>query len=98
MTSWEQNNNREVNNRTPFAMARLQNPTSRPIASYSYTDETQYSSISYQCKKYTVNNHRIVHKMPLGLFKQCLVNHFDIRYKMQDITWPTRNPVRNNLN
>ena len=38
--------------------------------------------------KYTVDRKRVVVKMPIHLFQQCLVRHFDIRFKRKDIIWP----------
>ena len=46
--------------------------------------------ISKKCDKYIVKGKRVVSKMPLLLFRQCLVNHFDIRFKNHDIVWPMR--------
>ena len=34
---------------------------------------------------------KIVSKTPLSLFKQCLVNNFNIRFKMNNVVWPKRN-------
>ena len=42
-------------------------------------------------KKHTVNGKRIVRKMPLRVFRERLVEHFDIRFRVkQDIAWPKR--------
>ena len=40
--------------------------------------------------EYTVDNKRIVSKMPLHLFQDRLVHHFDIRFKKNDLVWPQR--------
>ena len=40
--------------------------------------------------KYTVNGKRIVKKIPLSIFQDRLVEHFDIRFKKNDIVWPRR--------
>ena len=42
------------------------------------------------CEQYTKDGERIVAKMPLNMFRQCLANHFDIRFKRNDVTWPSR--------
>jgi len=45
------------------------------------------NKITTICEKYCSDGTRIVSKMPLSIFKQCLVNHFHIRLK-NDIVWP----------
>ena len=82
-------------NDIPFAMSRLNQPTSHPQILFpnslnSVLDVTEMKNIASLCRQYTRNNCRVVNKMPLDLFKQCLVNHFDIRYQKNDIKWPTR--------
>ena len=95
---WEDINNqydmRLKRNNTPFAISKLNscfNPTvgdsTEPL--YATTQNTTVDS-SFKYEKYTVNNKRIVSKMPLEIFQQCLVNHFDIRFKQNDIVWPQR--------
>ena len=69
----------------PFAITRLNQPTSHPVDSNSNDDIVPEKLLSTLCKKYTRNNYRIVKDMPLELFKKCLVNHFDIRFKKNDI-------------
>lgn len=39
-------------------------------------------------RQYTVDGKRVVAKMTLRIFQQYLVNHFDIRFKKNDIIWP----------
>ena len=93
---WEDINNqydmRLKRNNTPFAISKLNscfNPTvgdsTEPL--YATTQNATVDS-SFKYEKYTVNNKRIVSKMPLEIFQQCLVNHFDIRFKQNDIVWP----------
>ena len=77
----------------PFAMTRLNQPTLHPVDYNSDDGAVAERSLSTLCKKYTRNNCRIVNKMPLKLFKKCLVNHFDVRFKKNDITWPTRKVI-----
>ena len=55
---------------------------------YQDIDNHDTKYLSESCKKYTVNGNRIVSKMPLSLFRKCLLEHFDIRFKMNDIVWP----------
>ena len=39
---------------------------------------------------FTVNNKRVVRKMPQSLFVECLVEHFHILYSQNNIVWPRR--------
>ena len=83
-------------NKLPFAMSRLRQPTAVPQHADQdradmLSDLTERSNLVSACCKYTEDNCRVVNKMPLELFKQCLVNHFDIRFQKNDIKWPTRN-------
>ena len=39
-------------------------------------------------EEYVEDGYQIVSKMPLKLFRQCLVNHFHIRFKMKSVFWP----------
>ena len=83
-SDWEDEHNRDRSKVTPYAISRL----NRPLLMYTEdttNDSNLYESmgthISSQCKKYTLNNKRIVAKILLALFRRCLVNHFDIRFK-----------------
>ena len=40
--------------------------------------------------KYTKDGKRVVRKMPLQVFQERLVHHFDIRFKRNDLSWPKR--------
>ena len=79
---------------TPFAITRL----NREFETEATTSEDNcgmdsHSDFLNKCEKYAVNGKRVVSKMPLLLFRQCLVNHFQIRFERRDITWPKRNSV-----
>ena len=88
-SNWDNGNN--MNGiEMPFAITRLNQPTSHPVDSNSNDGIVPEKLLSTLCKKYTRNNYRIVKDMPLELFKKCLVNHFDIRFKKNDIVWPVR--------
>ena len=76
--------------RTPFAITRLNCHLSNHDEQVHDHNECNNIHISKRRDKYTVNGKRVVSKMPLSLFKQCLVNHFDIRFKKHDIIWPSR--------
>ena len=68
----------------PFSMQRLnrhqEKPTIRP--------GTKYNDKFFD--KYTKDGKRIVRKLPLDVFQERLIHHFDIRFKNNDITWPKR--------
>ena len=76
---------------TPFAISRLNGSfrSNSPTNGQEF-DIEQDTHMSIFCEKYTKDGERIVLKMPLNIFRQCLVNHFDIRFKKNDITWPGR--------
>ena len=46
--------------------------------------------MSILCEQYTKDGERILAKMTLNIFRQCLVNNFDIRFKRNAISWPIR--------
>ena len=68
----------------PFAIQRLNR---NEIGQDNITIDS-YDQHSFE--QYTVNNKRIVSKMPLKLFQERLIHHFDIRFKKNDIVWPQR--------
>ena len=76
----------------PFAITRLNRQFTEKLNtelklsdSIAYEDEGN-RIINYN--RYTVNGKRVVSKMPLSVFQNCLVENFDIRYKQNDIIWP----------
>ena len=40
--------------------------------------------------KYTRNGKRVVRKLPLNVFQERLIHHFDIRFLKNDLAWPKR--------
>ena len=70
----------------PFAIHRL----NRNISADESINDTFVNPQLFD--EYTVDGYRIVSKMPLELFRNCLTNHFNIRYKMNSVYWPKRNP------
>ena len=84
--------NSQSNLNTPFAISRL----NRHYAMESFNDtgggndEENDNHMSEVCDKYKIDGKRIVSKMPLSLFRQCLVNHFHIRFLRNDLIWPRR--------
>ena len=91
-------NDRNVQINTPFSISKLNRCFSESEKSATdklpkCTDTSQaevndtYHIPWYKC---TVNGKRVVSKMPLDVFQQYLVEHFDIRFKQNDIVWPCR--------
>ena len=72
----------------PFAIRRLnQFPTHNRNNQHRVDISIQNKAL---CRQYERNGVREVPRMPLSLFRQCLITHFDIRYKRNEITWPKR--------
>ena len=70
----------------PFAISRLNRDLNETCSKVEGDDMKLDDAPDF--RKYTSGNKRIVSKIPLSLFQQCLVNHFDIRFKQNSITWP----------
>ena len=89
-SDWEISHMKDTRKISPYAISRLNRHcvSSSECNSNANVDHTTH--ISNQCRRYTVDNKRIVSKMPLHLFRMCLVNHFDIRFKRNDLIWPSR--------
>ena len=88
--NWETDRIDKEIQQTPFAIQKL-NRSIRVQNEKRFNRRRNCADhISDQCKKYTIQNKRVVHKMPLSLFQLCLVNHFDIRFKQKTIVWPQR--------
>ena len=84
------NDSNHSSNDVPFAINRLHrniinNDTSHTSA--HQLPEIENNNI-HNFDQYIVNGFRIVSKMPLDIFKQCLVNHFHIQFKMNTVFWP----------
>ena len=75
---------------TPFAIQQLNRNIRKDNDTRFNTRRNNGKKISEQCRPYTVDGKRVVSKMPLSLFQNCLVNHFDIRFKHKTIGWPQR--------
>ena len=90
VSDWETMNMKcgfnNANKTLPFAIARLNRDLNETCSKVKVDDMELDGAPDF--KKYTCGNKRIVSKMPLSLFQQCLVNHFDIRFKQKSITWP----------
>jgi hypothetical protein len=68
----------------PFSMERL----NRNRSNVNMIHIPKYDDNFF--KKYTINGKRIVRKIPLDIFQERLIHHFDIRFKRNDIIWPRR--------
>ena len=77
-------------NASTCAISRLNRYSPNNDVSDIETNDDQSVRISAQCRKHAVNNKIVVVKMPLQLFRKCLVNHFDVRFKRNDATCTSR--------
>ena len=68
----------------PFSMQRLNRHSNDPKSN----NATKYDDKFFD--KYTTNGKRIVRKLPMSIFQERLIHHFDIRFKRNDIIWPKR--------
>ena len=68
----------------PFSMQRLNRHSNDPKSN----NATKYDDKFFD--KYTTNGKRIVRKLPMSVFQERLIHHFDIRFKRNDIIWPKR--------
>ena len=76
-----------VNMTTPFAVEKLH---SHPCDNSNEIHASEIINLSQYCQKYMLNGRRVLSKMPRSVFRQCLVNHFHIRFTKNDIIWPKR--------
>ena len=75
-------NFRRVDDVIPFALRRL---TSDDRSSCNHaTYETGHFN---ECSK---DGKRVLSKIPLNVFQERLIHHFDLRFKKNDIKWPCR--------
>ena len=88
-------NGNQQNITTPFAITRL----NRHFASEEDSSEEEVeeehagdvtSNLSMKLDKYAIDGAHIVSKISLSLFKEALVQHFNIRFQKNDIIWPKR--------
>ena len=73
---------RKVNDVIPFALQRLNSNDK------SSSNHTRYEKDFF--KKYSLDGNRVVSKLPLDIFQERLIHHFDLRFKKNDIKWPKR--------
>ena len=76
------------NMETPFAITKL----NRKFESIAYSSEVDKNKNIYpdDFEIYSKDGYRVVSDMPLDLFQNRLIEHFDIRFKDNDIVWPKR--------
>jgi len=68
----------------PFSMQRL----NRHEDSVVISPGTEYAPGFFD--KYMSKGKRVVRKLPLHVFQERLVHHFDIRFKTNELAWPKR--------
>ena len=84
------NNNIPQNSNQSFATTRL----NRTMNSTIDNNNTSNSVCPTLFEDFTVNGKRIVSKMPLNVFRKCLIHHFDLRFKMNSIHWPSNKRMK----
>jgi hypothetical protein len=78
----------ENDNDIQFALTRLNRLTTTNVpCNYREYDDTFF-------EKYSIGNKRIVSKLPLEVFHERLIHHFDIRFKKNDLQWPQRTKTK----
>ena len=77
-------NSNDSNEYPVFSFARL----NRNLSEVSNDNESLINPSVFD--EYTIGGHRIVKNIPLKLFKQYLVNHFDIKFNENSIKWPSQ--------
>ena len=88
-SDWEHSNRKyQKNNVGKFAINRLQQ-------NKSYNTRIDHGEINLQkdnadLDQYLVDGRRVVRKMPMKLFQECLIEHFDIRFQQNTVVWPSR--------
>jgi hypothetical protein len=76
--------NKEGNGSIPFALNRL----SRNKENDQTDNHATYDNDFF--KKYSLEGKRVVSKIPLEIFQERLIHHFDMRFRKNDIKWPQR--------
>ena len=78
----DSDNPSNISTSTPFSLNRL----NRDLSSFASDNLNSMDDSIFN--EFIVNGNRVVNKMPLDLFRQCLINHFDIRFKLNSVKWP----------
>ena len=82
---------------TPFAIRKLNSSLLGMRDNTTMVRHLDYIDSAPCFDKYIEDGKRIVAKMPLGLFRHCLINQFDIRFHMKTIEWPSHIKKRTSL-
>ena len=88
LSTWGKNYNKCNRRSMPFALQRLHSNTKKCNDIEIDSNELPTNKSTYD--KYTIDGKRVVKNMPLSIFQDRLVEHFDIRFKKNDIVWPKR--------
>ena len=90
VSDWElMDNNCSINNENEtlqFAISRLNRELNETCSKVEVDDIILNDATDFT--KHIHDDKRIVSKITLSLFQQCLVNHFNIRFKQKTITCP----------
>ena len=86
-SNWEKDQSHK-NYTSPFAVSRLNAPS--PVEVLANSNEPQGNKNLLDLSKYEIGGFRNVSMLPQDIFKDLLVENFDIRFKKGDIKWPTR--------
>ena len=74
--------NVNLSNDNLFAIMRLHRTITGNVGNTNSRVDT------HTFNKYVEDGYRVVSKMPLNTFRECLIRHFDIRFKNQSVFWP----------
>ena len=72
----------------PFALQRLHSNAQKYNGIEIDTNELPKNKCTYD--KYTIDGKRVVYTIPLSIFQDRLVGHFDIWFNKYEIVWPKR--------
>ena len=89
---YENENDDDEMNVAPFAINRLnRNLVGSEVEVQNVVIENNsVTNSNINFSKYTVDGKRVVSMLPLDLFQERLIHHFDIRFKRNDLQWPNR--------
>ena len=84
-SNWNKiNSNCEKQNKGKFVINRLNNPN------IGWKEKDTVQANNWNIDEYEFNDRRIVRNMPIDIFQQKLIEHFDIRFKRKSIKWPSQ--------
>ena len=79
ISNWEKAYNKSNRNGQLFSLRRLNNPETTNPCDPVPENNVQYRKHHYD--KYMVDGKRVLSKMPLSIFQEHVVGHFDIGFK-----------------